>query len=202
MLGDASPSHGTMEHGQTVIIDENLSMHRRSKGRSGSISESTPLIKRISSVPSILEFKEYGARKEDQIHTIRFQVVIWYVGKVDVLEGRVPMTFRVTIFWNDIEENDNDNDACSATSQSHVVWSMHGRQQAFQRELPDNPVHAVNVPPVSILNVATFDTIGAAEVCMLREETKLMRWTCMYRATLIQGNMSVEAFPHDRYVTP
>jgi hypothetical protein len=78
---------------------------------------------------------------------------------------------------------------------------MHGRQQAFQRELPDNPVQAVNVPPVSILNVATFDTIGAAEVSMLREETKLMRWTCMYRATLIQENMSVEAFPHDRYVT-
>ena len=190
-----------MEHGQTAIIDENLSMHRIRKGRSGSVSESTPLMKRTSSVPSILEFKEYGARKEDQIRTIRFQVVIWYVGKVDVLEGRVPMTFRVTIFWNDTEENDNDNDACSASSQSHVVWSMHGRQQAFQRELPDNPVQAVNVPPVSILNVATFDTIGAAEVSMLREETKLMRWTCMYRATLIQENMSVEAFPHDRYVT-
>jgi hypothetical protein len=196
----ASPSMGAQEFGQTMFIDDNLSAHaRRLKARSTSFSESQPLLKRTGSVPSILEFKEYGARSEDQIRTIRFQVVIWYVGKVDVLQGRVPMTFRVTIFWNDTEEDIQNDDSCSAFSQSHVVWSMHGRQQAFQKELPINPIKAVNVPPVSILNVDTFATIGNAEVTMLREDTKLMRWTCMYRATLIQEDWSVEAFPHDRH---
>lgn len=208
--GSTSPGPvGCVEHGQTLIIDDNLSQHRRIEQRnkkrgilkkSSSFSESTPLMRRSSSVPSILEVKEYGARSQDKIRTIRFQVVVWYVGQVDVVQGKVPMTFRLSIFWNTDDEEDDldgDGDSMSASSRSRTTWSMHGRQQAFEKEIKDIPIKAVNVPPVSILNVVTFDTIGAPEVSMLREDTKLMRWTCMYRATLIQEDMSVRSFPHD-----
>lgn len=212
MSSSGSPAGvGCVEHGQTLIIDDNLSQHRRSEQRnkarsilkkSSSFSESAPLLRRSSSVPSILEVKEYGARSQDRIRTIRFQVVVWYVGTVDVVQGKVPMTFRISIFWNADdadEDSDGDVDSISVSSRSRTAWSMHGRQQAFEKEIKDIPVKAVNVPPVSILNAATFDTIGSPEVSMLHEDTKLMRWTCMYRATLIQENMSVEAFPHDRH---
>jgi hypothetical protein len=60
----------------------------------------------------------------------------------------------------------------------------------------------VDVPAVSILNVATFDTIGDPEVSVLREdenESKLMRWSCMYRATVCQEHWQVENFPHDTH---
>jgi len=200
-------SPGCVEHGQTLIIDDNLSQHQqRGKKKSilkhsASFGEQAPLLRRSISVPSILEVKEYGARSQDKIRTIRFQVVVWYVGTVDVVQGMVPMTFRLSIFWNaeDEDEDADDADSASASSRSRTTWSMHGRQQAFEKEIKDIPLKAVNVPPVSILNVVTFDTIGSPEVSMLRDDNKLMRWTCMYRATLIQENMSVKSFPHDRH---
>lgn len=199
-------SPGCVEHGQTLIIDDNLSAHeQRNKQksilkRSGSFNEQAPLLRKSMSIPSILEVKQYGARSLDKIRIIRFQVVVWYVGSVDVVRGQVPMTFRLSIFWNaDDFEDDALEDGDSVSTRSRTTWSMHGRQQAFEREIKDNAVKAVNVPPVSILNVVTFDTIGAAEVSLLNESTKLMRWSCMYRATLIQENLTVENFPHDRH---
>ena len=44
---------------------------------------------------------------------IRFQVVLWYVGAVDVVLGHVPMRFRVTLFWND----DIDRNEASSNSE-------------------------------------------------------------------------------------
>jgi hypothetical protein len=56
---------------------------------------------------------------------------------------------------------------------------------------------ATKVPPLANLNVATFETIGSPEVDMLRDSSRLMRWTCMYRATVVQENLRVDQFPHD-----
>jgi len=176
----------------------------------GSGTESSPLLsnnKRTNSIPSILEYdleqpaNNYQGRPDTK-NIIRFQVVVWSVGKIDIIQGRVPVTFRVTIFWNDesMEDAEDDElDGLSSTARSHVVWQMHGRGRAFQKELRDVPINTVEVPPVSILNVSTFDTIGTPEVSLLREDTKLMRWTCMYRATLIQEHFRVDAFPHDEH---
>jgi hypothetical protein len=132
---------------------------------------------------------------------IRFQVVIWNIGKLDVVSGSVTMTFRVSLFWNDTTRDDGSQfaDDGSATVNSMNVWKMHGRQKAFQQELKDIPIKALEVPPLSILNVSTFETIGAADVDMLREDTRLMRWTCMYRATVVQDNLRVDDFPHDAH---
>lgn len=137
--------------------------------------------------------------------TIRFQVVLWYVGAVDVVHGHVPMRFRVTLFWND---NHPPNHAADQ-SETHD-WKMEGRMLAFQcprrshqhrgSSSDDNLLPPVQVPPLSILNAVNHSVIGSPEITMMHQETRLMRWTCMYSATLFQGeNLRVDNFPHDRH---
>eukprot|EP00977_Amphora_coffeiformis_P018624 scaffold6611_cov150-Amphora_coffeaeformis.AAC.5 len=138
--------------------------------------------------------------------TIRFQVLIWNVGALDVVQGRVPVTFRVTIFWNDVSCIREDLDAAidsndSASIGPQRLWEMRGRQKAVPaRESRDEAAgQAIDVPPVSILNVVTFDTIGAPDITLLRQDTGLWQWTCMYRATLMQDHWNVANFPHDEH---
>lgn len=214
----ASPNSGrgngsgesSTEHCQTMIIERNLSFHRNLSKKGGTLSQSasfssdsTPLLKRnAGSVPSILEYSATdGSGAGTSVikeHSIRLQVIVWYIGKVDMVEGRVPMTFRVTMYWNaqdaDFEE---DIEEASASTRNVNQWKMLGRQKAYVQEARDTPSQTVHVPPISILNVVSFDTIGSPEVSLLREDTKLMRWTCMYRATLIQDHWRVDNFPHD-----
>lgn len=138
--------------------------------------------------------------------SIRFQVLVWNVGALDVVQGRVPVTFRVTIFWNDVSSIRDDLDAAidsndSASIGPHRLWEMRGRQKAVpSRESKDEVGgQAIDVPPVSILNVVTFDTIGSPEIALLRQDTGLWQWTCMYRATLMQDHWNVSNFPHDEH---
>ncbi|CAB9499243.1 expressed unknown protein [Seminavis robusta] len=153
-------------------------------------------------------------------NSIRFQVVIWDVGPVDVALGRVPMTFRVTMFWDDVDEesvtNNNNKEessiqAAEATTNSyHTEWTMQGRRKAYERLVQDeNILKTVDVPAVSLINVVTFDIIGHPEICTLREQQRigtvqqrrrLMRWTCLYKATLMQHHMRLDNFPHDEHV--
>ena len=191
-----------------MIMERNLSIHRNLNKKAGLTqsssfsSDSTPLLRRnTNSVPSILEYDtiEDGPVVGEE-HNIRLQVIVWYIGKIDMVEGRVPMTFRVTMYWNAIDadfENDMEDGAASVSTRNSRTWTMLGRQKAYVQEARDTPTQTVDVPPISILNVVTFDTIGSPEVSLLREDTKLMRWTCMYRATLIQDHWRVDNFPHD-----
>lgn len=115
------------------------------------------------------------------------------------------------MFWNDpapadldngdqpLTIDDNESIASRRSSATGSIWQMQGRQQAIQNEAKDQPLDCIDVPAVSILNVVTFETIGAADVSMLREDTRLMRWSCMYRATLVQPDMRVDRFPHDQH---
>jgi len=58
----------------------------------------------------------------------------------------------------------------------------------------------IDVPPVSILNAVEFDMVDTPEITMVNVHTRGMRWTCMYSATLFQGDhMSVKDFPHDEH---
>jgi hypothetical protein len=140
-------------------------------------------------------------------HDIRFQVVVWTVGAVDVAQSRVPVTFRVTLFWNeaDTASATMSPDSCRNRKRSQQQhWQMRGRQMAVQQEMNLDAAtsalqQTVQVPPVSILNVATFDTIGSPDVTLLRPDVRLWRWSCMYRATLIQDHWCVANFPHDEH---
>ena len=137
--------------------------------------------------------------------SVRFQVVVWYVGPIDVVLGLVTMKFRVTIFWN--APTDKEHQAMSTTGYGNYdasntkVWTMQGRQRAYQKALNEilPGSNLVYVPPVSILNAVDLDVVGEPEVCLVNEQKKVMKWTCMYKASLIQEHMQVMNFPHDEH---
>jgi hypothetical protein len=131
-----------------------------------------------------------------QDESIRFQVVIWYVGPVNVQIGQVSMRFRITLFWND-KRTRNNGEAGKFTT-----WTMEGRQMACLQIVNDNKtrMETVDVPPVSILNAVSFELVGSPEVSMLDEDDRLMRWTCMYSAILSQtDHLDIRNFPHDKH---
>jgi hypothetical protein len=220
-------SFGALEHGQNYIIRRNVSLHNLSRGPASEVSplsvksnpldraEDTPLLigpandkgRRLLQSSYVNYNSSSGLLVPSPLNTIRFQVVVWNIGKVDVVEARVPVTFRVTLFWNDVasirssraSSNTLDvDDAESVKSGPSIRWEMNGRQSAILKEVT-NEADTVSIPPISLLNVVTFDTIGAPEVDLLREDSGLWRWTCMYRATLIQEHWRVDAFPHDSH---
>jgi hypothetical protein len=147
--------------------------------------------------PLVDSKESYGTnlRKANK-QPIRFQVVIWYVGPVNVQLGHVPMKFRITIFWTD-KRTENGRKGSKSTS-----WTMEGRQVARRHIVTDNKqiMETVDVPPVSILNAVSFELVGSPEVSMLDEDSRFMRWTCMYSAILSQtDHISVRNFPHDKH---
>lgn len=91
------------------------------------------------------------------VDTIRFQVVIWHIGTIDVQTGFVKMRFRLTLFWTDRKS------AVSPTSgSSEDVWTMEGRQRAHRSRIVGNDGAAretIDVPPVSILNAVEFEAV-------------------------------------------
>lgn len=145
----------------------------------------------------------YGSLLNDSVDSIRFQVVIWSIGPIDVLTGRVAIKFRVTIFWNATDSRDDDDKKKNINDdkeQPPYVWMMKGRNKAVRCQLSDSPSETIDIPQVSILNVVSFDVVGAPEVSQLRGDTKLMRWTCLYNAQLLQDEMRVDNFPHDEHL--
>jgi hypothetical protein len=95
------------------------------------------------SMPLLRENRAYGSTSASAeiVRTIRFQVLIWYIGKLDVVTGSVPMTFRVTLFWNDPKPEQDDLLTVDGTSASAInVWKMHGRQKAFESEMKGIPM--------------------------------------------------------------
>lgn len=139
--------------------------------------------------------------------SIRLQVLVWNVGALDVVQGRVPVTFRVTMFWNDdtslrgVDDFEGLDSNDSVSVGPHRLYEMRGRSKAVpvRGEKDDAAGLSIDVPPISILNVVTFDTIGSPEIALLRADSGLWQWTCMYRATLIQDHWMVDNFPHDEH---
>lgn len=85
------------------------------------------------------------------------------------------------------------------TKAQTTTWVMTGRNAAYKKKITDYSTDLIDVPPISILNADSFEVIGQPEVQILREETLLMRWSCMYRAQLKQDDMRVHEFPHDKH---
>lgn len=137
------------------------------------------------------------------------------------------MRFRLTLFWNDDKKdstttttNTGGGQQASPNKTNHHpnsndnnsdddVWVMEGRQRACRRtwninnNQPESSTikEMIDVPPVSILNAVEFETVDdGPEITMTNPQTRSLRWTCMYNATLFQGDhMSVKDFPHDRH---
>jgi hypothetical protein len=114
---------------------------------------------------------------------IRFQVVIWYIGPVDVQLGIVPMQFRITIFWNDMPPSGTPTMVSPkrtrppSDNRPSLEWIMHGRQHACLEEVSQGKImEKIDVPPVSVLNAIDLDTLGSPEVSMIRKESRSMRY--------------------------
>lgn len=132
---------------------------------------------------------------------------IWHVGHVEVKEGVVEMRFRVTLFWNDtLGGHDKGIAASPGGGTTHRTapseWNMRGRRRAVRTDWSEDTavLETIDVPPISILNAVSFDELGGAEVTMVDNETRLLRWTCMYAARVFQADhIRVDQFPHDTH---
>lgn len=179
-----------------------------------------------------------GRTQYSSCKTVRFQVVVWYIGPIgtnvcalpcadmsyhldrisntlisfllisflpDAVLNIVTMKFRLTIFWNAPQGKEHDAMALGGygtyDETNKRVWTMHGRQRAYQRELSEilPGSRLVYVPPISILNAVDFNILGDPEVCLVNADNQVMKWTCMYKATLIQDQIRVSQFPHDKH---
>ena len=151
----------------------------------------------------------YGSTRQVEVsRPVRFQVVVWYVGPIDVVLGTFTMKFRLTIFWS--APTDKEHEKMATTGYGHYdptnkrVWKMEGRQRAYQKELDEilPGSNLVYVPPISILNAVDFTLVGEPEVCMLEDgaNEKRMKWTCMYTAQLIQEHMRVTRSVYTMYL--
>mmetsp|Transcript_11374 Transcript_11374/g.24635 ORF Transcript_11374/g.24635 Transcript_11374/m.24635 type:complete len:480 (+) Transcript_11374:105-1544(+) len=200
------------EQAQTQFLDRNLEAFAGGDDN-GSTRTSSSIPKTI--IPS------YSSLGYDERYTIRCQVILWSIGSPDVKNDRVSMKFRVTLFWNDpppeIDDDDDDDVAMNeedddgvakskrnnwkTKKRSQSIWIMSGRSTAYQKKISEgtSPVEMIDVPPISIVNADSFDIIGSPEVQLLREDSRLMRWSCMYRAQLHQNEISVKDFPHDEH---
>ena len=156
-------------------------------------------------VPRALSGKQSPDHKDLTGGSVRFQVVVWYIGPIDVVLGLVTMKFRITIFWNAPSQKEHEEMSTSGygnyDAKNKKVWTMHGRQRAYQKELPEiiDNSNLVYVPPVSILNALSFKVEGDPEICLINEKEKTFKWTCMYTARLIQDHLRVDSFPHDEH---
>jgi len=101
--------------------------------------------------------------------------------------------------------NKKKQSSSSRKRQQSILYSMQGRTKAVPRRVESSSSNnngnkeeeAIYIPPLSILNVSTFTIIGTPEVDLLDPSSRLVRWTCMYRATVMQDRLSVHQFPHD-----
>jgi len=181
----------------------------------------------VSSIPKMILHSSSGQSYNSlnyfdpiQVQTVRFQVIVWSVGCPDVRNALVSMKFRVTLFWNndnDYRPKNNDGvDIANGGSNNNLVgttidkskkkrkkvpsiWVMAGRSAAYKKKITECPNDMIDIPPISILNADSFEVIGQPEVQLLREDSRLMRWSCMYRAQLHQDEMNVSEFPHDTH---
>mmetsp|Transcript_21711 Transcript_21711/g.37280 ORF Transcript_21711/g.37280 Transcript_21711/m.37280 type:complete len:458 (-) Transcript_21711:1764-3137(-) len=180
------------EQAQTQFLDSNLEAHTNGNTSDGSTSPGQS--QQSFSVPS------YNSFEVDLKHTIRFQVIVWSISAPDVKTHRVSMKFRVTLFWNDppptwtVEAVEKKR-----KNVQQYIWAMAGRATAYKKKMSGTPDEMLHIPPISILNADSFDIIGSPEVQLLREDTRLYRWSCMYRAQLHQSHISVKDFPHDEH---
>jgi len=184
--------------GPTLLLEQNLAAHisnneqrldKKKQGLKGSFSSY-----------GSWETSSSGTNKVTR-KSIRFQVIVWTIERPDVSLSQVNMKFRVTLFWNahiDVLKKEKEIDFQTGS------WRMHGRSKAIfcsgnALEKGSSNEMLVDVPPLAILNANSFQAIGTPEVLLLREKDGLMRWSCLYKATLSQAEMTVTNFPHDTH---
>ena len=143
MRGHTSPKFNTSpgfyvsghgEQAQTYFLERQKSNHRFGRNDNNRGTTKRLDLKRSMSGTSLdlsrqplitYSERQYGSSgnlgfsvRPEHVNTIRFQVVVWNIGKLDVVTGSVPMTFRVTLFWNDNMDSDGTSTLCDDLSKN------------------------------------------------------------------------------------
>jgi hypothetical protein len=123
----------------------------------------------------------------------RFKLTIKHIGAINAVESQVEMRFRVTLFWNDRTPSSKFPGLLLFLPNERRILQMEGRRKA---RLDDDQL---DVPQVKILNMCWPEILHPPEVNLLNEEgTRLLRWTCEFRATL-QQDIDAKLFPYDEF---
>ena len=175
--------------GPSFIMEQCTNAHKK-------IRDTENGILRASSANGLHRYGSFSTAHEK---CIRFQVIIWSAGPVDVLNGRVTMKFRVTLFWNsdelfDVDTTPNTEKETKTCKKTPSFWVMKDRSRAYLQRMSELSCKFINVPKLSILNAVKFDIIGSPEIACLNEKQKLMRWSCLYKAELLQEDMRVHRY--------
>ncbi|KAG7339865.1 hypothetical protein IV203_024915 [Nitzschia inconspicua] len=125
----------------------------------------------------------------------------------DVVEGFRPQTLRsrlrlqrpTTRFCRgrlqtanaSVSSEASEHDRCGISS------ALSADLQESQSRHEDEAITILITAYKVIRIVATFGTIGGTEIDCLDGQERLLRWTAMYRATVLQSNVDVGHFPHD-----
>jgi hypothetical protein len=106
------------------------------------------------------------------------------------------------------DNHNNNNNKGGGGEGGDSYWVMDGRRKAIRRTKHSNSngtagttteEDTIDVPAISIINADTFEVVGAPDITLLRKKSRLMRFSCMYRARLQQDSMNVSQFPHDSH---
>jgi hypothetical protein len=110
-------------------------------------SNSTMSMRSVSSYDTFAGFQDTGG---SNIRTIRFQVVLWYVGAPDEVHGRVEMKFQVSIFWNSPHEDEEDV-VTTTNVDDDVLLQLEDDNNCIDNDIVDiNMDGSVPHPPPSI----------------------------------------------------
>ena len=140
---------------------------------------------------------------------VRLKLVLWGLYEVSLVTGTFGAKFRITLFWSP----KSDLSKVPIKNSRSEVWKA-SRDEA-SLTITDEATGEVlrideEIPPISLLNAKVFSVDGKAEVHAIQPQPGgryLMRWTCMYTATLTQSNLfqspergGLVSFPYDSHV--
>ena len=139
---------------------------------------------------------------------VRLKLVLWDLSEVSLVTGTFGAKFRITLFWSpksDLSKVPIKNSRSDVWKASRDEASLTITDEATGEVLRIDE----EIPPISLLNAKVFSVEGKAEVHAIQPPAGgpyLMRWTCMYTATLTQSNLFLSqdsrglvSFPFDSH---
>ena len=164
----------------------------------------------LQSIWQLLRSRKSDERADKRLEkesAIRVRVVIWDVSNVSLVDGSFIAKFRLTLFWAPKGDTSSIPLDSKKTSAKWEILSRSSVQLTVDAE-GGAVVLKEDVPPISLLNAKELSGTDSAEVHMIEPTPgrRLMRWTCMYTATLTQPSLyesrrdgGLVSFPYDSH---
>ena len=150
-----------------------------------------------------------AAQSPQEEAEVRLKLVLWGLNEVSLVTGVFGAKFRITMFWSpksDLSKvpiKDLKSAVWKSSSRDEATFTITDEATGEEREIVED------IPPISLLNAKVLSMENKAEVHAIQPEPGgryLMRWTCMYAATLSQSNLFLSqergglvSFPYDSH---